>query len=121
MYIIDNCIKLIKTPLHADLEAISFDLNEIDVHKVVEKYNKELLCILSKHAPEKCKKFAVRDMREWMTEEVHSIKRANRKSERVWRQSKLNVHHLIFKEYCLKLKVAITKAKHIIINKVHVF
>ena len=50
-------------------------------------------------------------MREWMTEEVHSIKRAKRKSERVWRKSKLTVHRLIFKEHCLKLKGAITKAK----------
>ena len=54
--------KINKDTLHADLEAISFDLNETDVNKVVEKYNKELLCILNKHAPEKCKKFA--DMRE---------------------------------------------------------
>ena len=75
--------KINKDTLHADLEAISLDLNETDVNTVVEKYNKELLCILNKHAPEKCKKFAVRDMREWMTEEVHSIKRAKRKSERV--------------------------------------
>ena len=29
----------------------------------------------------------------------------------VWRESKLTVHRLIFKEHCLKLKVAITKAK----------
>ena len=103
--------KINKDTLHADLEAISLDLNDTDVNTVVEKYNKELLCILNKHAPEKCKKFAVRDMREWMTEEVHSIKRAKRKSERVWRKSKLTVHRLIFKEHCLKLKVAITKAK----------
>ena len=46
---------------------------------------------MNKHAPEKCKKFAVRYMREWMTKEVHSIKRAKRKSERVWRKSKLTV------------------------------
>ena len=45
-----------KATLYADLEAISFDLSETDVNKVVEKYNKELLCILNKHAPEKCKK-----------------------------------------------------------------
>ena len=44
----------------------------------------------------KCKQFAVRDMRKCMTEEVHSIKRAKRKSERVWRKSKLTVHRLIF-------------------------
>ena len=30
---------------------------------------------------------------------------------RVGQKSKLTVHHLIFKEHCLKLKVAITKAK----------
>ena len=93
--------KINKDTLHVDLEAISLDLNETDVNKVVEKYNKELLCILNKHAPEECKKFAVRDMREWMTEEVHSIKRAKRKCERVWRKSKLTVHRLIFKEHCL--------------------
>ena len=34
-----------------------------------------------------------------------------KKSERVWRKSKLTVNRLIFKEHCLKLKVAITKAK----------
>ena len=71
--------KINKDTLRADLEAISFDLNETDVNKVVEKYNNELLCIWNKHAPEKCKKFAGRDMREWMTEEVHSIKRAKKK------------------------------------------
>ena len=97
--------------IHTDLETISLDSNETDVNKVVENYNKELLCILNTHAPEKCKKFAVRDMRKCMTEEVHSIKRAKRKSERVWRKSKLTVHRLIFKEHCLKLKGAITKAK----------
>ena len=103
--------KINKDTLHADLKAISLDLNETDVNKVVEKHDKELLYILNKHAPEKCKKFAVRDMRKWMTEEVHSIKRAKRKSERVCRKLKLTVHRLIFKEHCLKLKVAIIKAK----------
>ena len=32
-------------------------------------------------------------------------------SERVWRKSKLTIHRLIFEEHCIKLKVAITKAK----------
>ena len=58
---------------NTDLGDISLDFNEIDVNKVVEQYNHELLCILNKHALEKCEKFAERDMREWMTKEVHSI------------------------------------------------
>ena len=37
--------KINKDTLHADLEAISLDLNETDVNKVVEKYNKELLYV----------------------------------------------------------------------------
>ena len=96
--------KINKDTLHADLEAISFDLNETDDNKVVEKYNKELPCILNKHVPEKCKKFAVRDMREWMMEELHSIKRAKRKSERVWRKSKLTIRRLIFYRTLSKVK-----------------
>ena len=46
-----------------------------------------------------------------MTDEVQTVKRQKRKSERIWRTSKLVVHRLIYKEYCIQLNVAITYAK----------
>ena len=46
-----------------------------------------------------------------MTDEVQTVKRQKKKSERIWRTSKLVVHLLIYKEYCIQLNVAITYAK----------
>ena len=90
---------------------IVFDFNETDIDTAVISYNSILHFFLDKHAPEKCKSFAIREEREWMTDEVQTVKRQKRKSERIWRTSKLVVHRLIYKEYCIQLNVAITYAK----------
>ena len=102
--------------LYNDLTEIVFDFNETDIDTAVISYNSILHFLLDKHAPEKCKSFAIREEREWMTDEVQTVKRQKRKSERIWRTSKLVVHRLIYKEYCIQLNVAITYAKNIILS-----
>ena len=90
--------------MYNDLTDIVFDFNETDIDIAVISYNYILHFLLDKHAPEKCKSFAIPDEREWMTNEVQT-------SERMWRTSKLIVHCLIYKEYCIQLNVAITYDK----------
>ena len=51
-----------------------------------------------------------------MTDEVQTVKRQKRESERIWQTSKWVVHRLIYKEYCIKLNVAITYAKYYFIK-----
>ena len=46
-----------------------------------------------------------------MSEEILSVKREKRKSERIWRKTKLTVHLEIFRAFCLKLKTLIYYAK----------
>ena len=46
-----------------------------------------------------------------MSEEILSVKREKRKSERIWRKTKLTVHLEIFRALCLKLKTLIYDAK----------
>ena len=46
-----------------------------------------------------------------MSEEILSVKREKRKSERTWRKTKLTVHLEIFRALCLKLKTLIYEAK----------
>ena len=45
------------------------------------------------------------------SEEILSVKREKRKSERIWRKTKLTVHLEIFRALCLKLKTLIHVAK----------
>ena len=77
--------------LYNDLTAIDFDFNETNIDNAVISYNTILLLLLlDKHAHEKCKSFAIPEEREWMTDEVHTVKR--KKSQGLWRTSKLVVH-----------------------------
>ena len=46
-----------------------------------------------------------------MTDKVQTVKHQKRKSVRIWQTSKLVVHRLIYKKYCIKLNVSITYAK----------
>ena len=88
--------------LYNDLMEIDFDFNETAINNTVISYNTILHFLLDKHAPDKCKSFAIHGEREWMTDEVHTVKRRKRQSERIWRTSKLVVHRLIYKVYCIQ-------------------
>ena len=63
------------------------------------------------HAPLKNDHVVSRDLQPWMSEEILSVKREKRKSEQIWRKTKLIVHLEIFRALCLKLKTLIHDAK----------
>ena len=55
-----------------------FDFKEIYIDIAVISYN-TILFLLYEHAHEKCKSFAIRKEREWMTDEVQTVKHHNGK------------------------------------------
>ena len=83
----------------------------IDVNLVVDNYNTVLSSLLDSHAPLKTDYVTSRILQPWMSKEILSVKREKRKSERIWRKTKLTVHLEIFRALCLKLKTLIYDAK----------
>ena len=58
----------------------------IDVNLVVDNYNTVLCSLLDSHAPLKTDYVTSRILQPWMSEEILSVKREKRKSERIWRK-----------------------------------
>ncbi|CAG2255708.1 unnamed protein product [Mytilus edulis] len=80
----------------------SFSCSGIDssVEQLVEHYQGNLSNIFDKHAPVTIKSVVLRPNTEWYSDDLNNAKRDKRKAERKWRDSKLEVHHQIFKEKC---------------------
>ncbi|CAC5390090.1 unnamed protein product [Mytilus coruscus] len=80
----------------------SFSCSVIDssVEQLVEHYKGNLSNIFDKHDPVTIKSVILRPNTEWYSDDLKAAKRDKRKAERKWRDSKLEVHHQIFKEKC---------------------
>ena len=107
-----RCTKKIDSDeLSNDISNIDFktDCNDVDI--VVDNYDAALTSLLDLHAPLKTNNVTCRDLQPWMSEEILSVKREKRKSERTWRKTKLTVHLEIFRALCLKLKTLIYAEK----------
>ena len=107
-----RCTKKIDSDqLSNDISNIDFktDCNDVDI--VVDNYDAALTSLLHLHAPLKTNTVLCCDLQPWMSEEILSVKREKRKSERTWRKTKLTVHLEIFRALCLKLKTLIYDAK----------
>ena len=85
------------------------DSNDVDL--IVDNYNSAFSSLLDTHAPLKNDHVVSRDLQPWMSEEILSVKREKRKSEQIWRKTKLIVHLEIFRALCQKLKTLIHDAK----------
>jgi hypothetical protein len=82
-----------------------------NVDVLVDSYNSVLEELLDKHAPLQSRSVAERTARQWMSDDILEVKRLKRKYEKLWRKSKLTVHRLEFRRYCLELKELICKTK----------
>ena len=82
-----------------------------NIDDFVDCYNCVLKELLEKHAPLQSRSVAERTPQQWMTDKILEVKRLRRKYENLWRKSKLTVHRLEFRKYCLEVKELITKAK----------
>ena len=100
-----RCLKNIKSDrLSIDISKIDFKIDSNDVDLIVDNYNSAFSSLLDTHAPLKSEYVISRDLQPWMSEEILSVKREKRKSERIWRKRKLTVHLEIYRALCLKLK-----------------
>ena len=68
--------------LSNDISNINFKIDCNDVDIVVDNYDAALTSLLDLHAPLKTNTVACRDLQPWMSEEILSVKREKRKSER---------------------------------------
>ena len=107
-----RCLKNIKSDqLSIDISKIDFKIDSNDVDLIVDNYNSAFSSLLDTHAPLKNDHVVSRDLQPWMSEEILSVKREKRKSEQIWRKTKLTVHLEIFRALCQKLKTLIHDAK----------
>ena len=78
---------------------------------LVKAYNDQLSPLLDRHAPICTKVITLRPDTAWYTEEIRDLKHERRRWERKWRETKLEVHHDIYREVCRKEAKLIASAK----------
>ena len=74
------------------------DYSEQPLDQLVSIYQTELSALLNKHAPLKTRTFTTRPQAEWYTADIRQAKQLRRRAERLWRKTRLNIHHDIFME-----------------------
>ena len=73
--------------LSKDLSNIDLKMECIDINLIVDNYNSVLSSLLDSHAPLKTDYVTSRILQPWMSEEILSVKREKRQSERIWRET----------------------------------
>jgi len=74
------------------------------VDDLVEAYNSGVKLLINKHAPLQRKTITLRPNAPWYTEEPREGKHNRRKADRLWRKTKLEIHHQLFKEICREVE-----------------
>ena len=92
------------TVLEADLIGVNIDRECTDVNIVVRQYDASLSSLLDKHAPSKRIYVVEIPMNDWMTGYILVIKALCRKSESLWRKTRLTVHFDMYSESCMAVK-----------------
>jgi exonuclease III len=78
---------------------------------LVEAYNFGLKTLLDKHAPLQKRIVTLRPNALWYTEELREAKHKRRKAERLWRRTKLTIHHQLYKDKCSEVGKLLVKSK----------
>ena len=82
-----------------------------DIDADVALYNNTLSTIVNMHAPEKTRKIPARPQPGWYNEDIRVAKPSRRQAERLWRKTRLTVHHGMFREKCKLVCAQIQEAK----------
>ena len=77
----------------------------------VALYNTTLSTIVNMHAPEKTRRIPARPQPGWYNEDIRVAKQSRRQAERLWRKTRLTVHHDMFRERCKLVSAQIQEAK----------
>ena len=82
-----------------------------DIDADVALYNNTLSTIVNMHAAEKTRKIPARPQPGWYNEDIRVAKQSRRQAERLWRKTRLTVHHGMFREKCRLVCAQIQEAK----------
>ena len=82
-----------------------------DLDADVALYNTTLSTIVNMHAPEKTRSIPARTQPGWYNEDIRVAKQSRRQAERLWRKTRLTVHHDMFREKCRLVRAQIQEAK----------
>ena len=99
-----------------DIQSFKEDLSElISGHSSetdpLETYNTKLRELIDKHAPECERTIVLRPHAPWYTEELRDAKRHKRRLEKQWRESRLIIHHQLYREACAEMNKLLHQAK----------
>ena len=94
----------------SELARVTFETDKT-LSELVDLYNKTFQMLIDKHAPLKSKFVYVRSDTSWFNENISKSKKERRQSERLWRKTKLTVHHQLYRKQCAKTNAIIRKAK----------
>jgi len=83
----------------------------LDPWMISSAYDSGIRRLIDKHAPLQVKTITLRSNTPWYTEDIREAKHKRRKAERLWRRTKLTVHHQMFKEECRNIIALLIKAK----------
>ena len=83
----------------------------MDPEILANTYNQVIGELIDKHAPSKCKTVTMRPLAKWYNEIVKALKRSERKAEKTWRRTGLQVHKEIYRECKNKLTNTIKNQK----------
>ena len=83
----------------------------IDVNSLTENYNQILRDIFFKHAPECVRSITLRPNAPWFDDNLRAMKKQRRRYERRYLSTRLEVHRLIYTDYCKTYTGKVNTAK----------
>ena len=81
---------------HQLKEAISIPSDDVPAEDIWKQYCSAIADTLDEHAPKVPRKRAIKKRCPWYTPEIHNLRRVQRRAERQWRKSHLQIHREIF-------------------------
>ena len=76
---------------------------------MIEQYDKYLSDLLDRHAPKKNIYVVDRNLNEWMTDDILTLKAIRRKNELIWRKTRTTINFDIDYDSYIAVKRAISK------------
>ena len=84
---------------------------EAPVHDLITNYNRSLNDIINSQAPLLNRTITLRPHAPWYTDTLRGAKRKRRQLERRWHSTKLEVHHQIYRDFCVVVNKSLRAAK----------
>jgi exonuclease III len=94
-----------------DVKSTIINIKEESVDNLLEAFNTGLKDLINVHAPLCHRAITLRPNAPWYSDELRMAKRQKRKLERQWHKSKLEVHRLIYRDYCCTVNKLLIKTR----------